>query len=107
MSEPPFTDLFSVPHLRKPLFISLAVMFGQQMSGRYAVLFFSVDIFDAAGVGVDAFVATVIVAAVQVAGTVLAAAVIDRVGRRPLLIASAFFMALSSFALGTHDNCSV
>ncbi len=99
-SSSSFTDLFTRAQYIKPLVISLVLMFGQQLSGVNAVIFFSVDIFNAAGSTLDSFIETIIVAVVQVVGTVLAAAVIDKLGRRPLLVVSAFFMAISASALG-------
>ena len=45
-------------------------------------------------------VENIIVACVQVAGTTLGAAVIDKLGRKPLLLLSGIFMAISEVALG-------
>jgi facilitated trehalose transporter len=99
-SSSSFVDLFYKPHLLKPFVISLVLMFGQQMCGINAIIFFSVDLFNAAGTTLDSFVETIIVAVVQVVGTVLAALVIDKLGRRPLTLLSGFLMAVSAYTLG-------
>ena len=97
---PSIKELFTQPHLRRPLFISLALMFGQQMSGVNAVLFFCVSIFEDAGTELNSFVEAIIVAGVQVVGTVAAAAVVDKAGRRLLLVLSDIVMVVALIGLG-------
>ena len=58
------------------------------------------QIFNAAGSQLSSTVENIIVACVQVLGTTLGAAVIDKLGRKPLLLLSGIFMAISEVALG-------
>lgn len=51
---------------QKALFISLGLMFFQQMSGVNAVIFFTKGIFESTGAGIDPSVATIIVGVMQV-----------------------------------------
>ena len=77
---------FKKPSLYKPLFVSVMLMFFQQFSGVNAILFYTVQIFQSAAPSIDANVASVIVGVVQVAATMVAAVLMDRAGRRLLLI---------------------
>ena len=63
------------------------------------------QIFNAAGSQLSSTVENIIVACVQVLGTTLGAAVIDKLGRKPLLLLSGIFMAVSEVALGKTCLC--
>lgn len=82
----------------------MVLMFGQQLSGVNAVLFFSVNIFEAAGTSLNSFIENIILAGVQVFATILAALFIDRLGRRILLIFSALVMSVAAFGLGRYNS---
>lgn len=84
----------------KAIFISLGLMFFQQMSGINAVIFFTKDIFDAADTGIDSGIATIIVGVMQVISVFVSSIIVDRLGRRLLLIPSAAVMALCTILLG-------
>jgi sugar porter (SP) family MFS transporter len=74
------------PSMRLVLAIGLAVGVLQQITGINAVFFYAPLIFEQSGIGTNAaFVQAVFVGLVNVAFTVLAMVLIDRVGRRPLL----------------------
>ena len=77
-------------------------MAGQQLSGVNAVLFFSVSIFEYAGTPLNSFLESIVVAAVQLAGTLASAFAVDRAGRRVLLMTSAAVMAVSLACLGAY-----
>ena len=79
---------FRKPSLYKPLFISAMLLFINQSCGIAAIIFYTVDIFQTAAPSIDANMAGVIIAVVQVVTTLVAALVMDRVGRRFLLMAS-------------------
>ncbi|KAG7201532.1 hypothetical protein KM043_004283 [Ampulex compressa] len=85
----------------KPLLISLGLMFFQQLSGINAVIFYTVRIFKDAGSSVDENVSTIIVGIVNFISTFVAAAIIDKLGRKILLYISAVSMCLTLFTLGT------
>jgi len=70
------------------LAIGVSVAILQQVTGINAVFFYAPMIFEQSGIGTDAsFMQAVLVGLVNLVFTVLAIAFIDRVGRRPLLIA--------------------
>jgi len=85
-----------------PLCISLVVMFLQQFSGINAVIAYTPKIFEAAHSTMDEDLSTILVALMQVVGTAIAVLVVDRFGRKFLLIFSDTMMALSLAALGTY-----
>ncbi|XP_055628364.1 facilitated trehalose transporter Tret1-2 homolog isoform X2 [Toxorhynchites rutilus septentrionalis] len=89
-----------------PLGIGLALLSIQQLSGIDAVIFFTVDIFRSAGSSMDGHLATIIVGAVQVLSNLSALFVVDRSGRKPLLITSGVVMslAMASMGLAFHLN---
>lgn len=95
-------DLVSSRGTKKALVISLGLMVFQQLSGINAVIFYSVDIFDAAGSTLDPKVSAIIVGVVQVVVTYAASLMVDRAGRRVLLLLSASIMGLCLAILGLY-----
>lgn len=87
------------PGLRRVLVVGLLVGVLQQITGINAVLAYATVIFErlnVSGLGVGtSFLQTVLVGLVNLAATVLALLLIDRVGRRPLFIAGTAGIALS------------
>lgn len=98
---------FRKPELFRPLFVSVMIMIFQQMSGINVVMFYTVSICQSAGFSYTSGLATVLIGAVQVVGTVAACLVMDRVGRRFLLIVAGLGMALSCLALGSYYHATV
>ncbi|CAG7826804.1 unnamed protein product [Allacma fusca] len=94
-------DFFS-PALLKPISISVGLMFFQSFSGTDAVTFYTVDIFKSAGSSLDGNVATIIVGSVQVLATFLSLVLVDRAGRRVLLLVSDAVMAIALMALAIY-----
>lgn len=86
-AAPRLAQVFS-RKLRPVLLIGLVVGVAQQITGINAVFFFATSIFEQSGVGTDAaFAQAVWVGLINVVFTVVAMLLIDRVGRRPLLLA--------------------
>ena len=90
------------PSNAKPLSIALILMLGQQLSGCNAVLFFSVSIFESAHTSLNSFVENIILSSVQVVATTIATLIMDKLGRRILLIVSALVMMVSLYGLGLY-----
>lgn len=84
------------------LIISLGLMFFQQVSGINAVIFYTNDIFGAADTGIQPAVATIIIGVMQVIATFVATVIVDRAGRRVLLLISDSLMALCTLSLGIY-----
>lgn len=106
-------DLLGVPANRKGFLICVSLMFFQQFSGINAVIFFSVSIFKAAGSDLDPNICAIIIGVVQVLMTFAAAALVERAGRKLLLLCSSTIMSLCLAVLGVyfymkeHDEKSV
>lgn len=87
MQELRTVDLVRRRNLRRPLIVAVGVMLAQQLSGINAVIFYSTKIFQVAGLSQDAsHSATMGMGAVNVAVTVFSIWLVERFGRRPLLI---------------------
>ncbi|KAG4140254.1 hypothetical protein ERO13_D06G006651v2 [Gossypium hirsutum] len=77
-----------------PLMVGIGLLMLQQLSGINGVLFYSSTIFEAAGVK-SSNAATFGVGAIQVIATAVTTWLVDKAGRRVLLIVSSFGMTLS------------
>lgn len=90
------------PMLRRPLAIAIALAVLQQITGINTVLYYGSVIFkDLVGTTTAAAVAVnVAVGAINLIATIVALAIIDRVGRRPLLMFASAGMAAALLGLG-------
>ncbi|KAG0720524.1 Facilitated trehalose transporter Tret1 [Chionoecetes opilio] len=84
----------------RPVLLVLAFFVLRELGGRSCIMMYTVYIFRDAGVEVDAFTCTVLVGAVRVVCTCVTASVLDRVGRRPLLVATAVLAAVAQAVCG-------
>src|ERR1700722_4323365 len=99
---PSWWDVFA-PRWRTPLKIGLGLAILQQVTGINAIIYYSDNIFAAAGFATpeaQAQATTWAIGAVNVLATFIAIAFIDHFGRRPLLIAGLIGMGLSLAAVG-------
>jgi facilitated trehalose transporter len=94
-----FKDLFRRDYL-KLAFISLGLMFFQQFSGINAVIFYSTTIFKMTNSDIDEYLCTIIVGLVNMGAIFIALALIDRLGRKVLLLISDSFMIITLVILG-------
>jgi sugar porter (SP) family MFS transporter len=90
------------PGMRLLLVIGLTLAVLQQITGINVVLYYAPEIFKDLGFAMDvALLQTVAVGAVNVLFTIVAVWFVDRIGRKPLMIAGAAGMGLSLLSLGT------
>jgi SP family arabinose:H+ symporter-like MFS transporter len=95
-----FTDLFRSGYGRALLIGVLLAVFGQ-FSGINAIMYYGPTIFKAAGAGQDAaFSSTVTVGLVNLAFTFVAIWLVDRAGRKPLLIVGTLVQVISLGLVG-------
>lgn len=102
-SSPPASQLKPSPPRRMiGVWLGCALFLCQQLSGINAVIYFSSRIFQEAGVGgpSGAVIASIAVGVFNIIGTLLVMAVIEKVGRRSLLIASYAGMAATMCLMG-------
>ena len=99
-SRSPASSILSRAY-RRPLFIALAIGFFNQLSGINAILYYLNDIFAQAGFGaVSSRKQAVVVGVANLLFTLVGMALIDRLGRKPLLLAGSVGMAFSLGAAG-------
>jgi sugar porter (SP) family MFS transporter len=99
------------PSLRLVMTIGIVIGILQQVSGINAVFFYAPMIFEKSGIGTNAaFMQAALVGLVNLVFTVVAMAVIDRFGRRPLLvfglsgIAACMLLLAWGFSAGDDAN---
>lgn len=95
-------DLVTVTSNRIALFVSLSLMLFQQFSGINAVIFYTVDIFKSAGSTLDPSICSIIVGVVQVLMTFASAVLIEKAGRKILLLQSSIVMGICLITLGVY-----
>lgn len=106
--EGKFAELFQ-HRFRRPLIIAVLLMAFSQFSGINAIMYYSTKILTTAGVGVkDSFAASALIGLINLFFTFVAMALVDKAGRRPLLLVglTAQVVALGAagwmFHTGTH-----
>ena len=89
------------PAVRGALFIAVGLTVLQQVTGINTIIYYGPQIFELAGSSshANAILATLIVATVNVVATVVGIALVDRVGRKPLLYVGVTGMTIALFAL--------
>ena len=92
-------DIFS-PALKGVLIIGVVLAVLQQITGINSVFFYAPMIFEQSGIGTDAaFTQAIYVGLINLVFTIIAMFLIDKFGRKPLLIFGMFGIAVSMFLL--------
>lgn len=90
-----------LPAMRLPMIIGLIVGIAQQVTGVNAIYFYAPTIFEQSGVGTNAaFAQATLVGVINVIFTIVAMLLIDRIGRRPLLLIGLVGIILSTSLAG-------
>ncbi|CAK1586495.1 unnamed protein product [Parnassius mnemosyne] len=97
-----FLSAITKKNALKAILICYALMLFQQLSGINAVIFNTSTIFASAGATIPTAIATIIIGVIQVVATFVSSLVVDKLGRRVLLLFSALIMCLCSTALGVY-----
>ena len=89
------------PAVRGPLFIAVGLTVLQQVTGINTIIYYGPRIFELAGSAshASAIFATLLVAVVNVLATIVGIALVDRIGRKPLLYVGVSGMTIALFAL--------
>ncbi|MEI8624765.1 MFS transporter [Pseudoalteromonas sp. B137] len=84
--------------VRAAVIIALTIALVQQVTGINAIMFYAPTVFEQLGVGTDAaFLNAVLIGLVSIVFTVVAIVLIDKLGRRPLVIGGLATATLSLF----------
>ncbi|KAM3610385.1 uncharacterized protein V6R79_003169 [Siganus canaliculatus] len=89
------------PGVYKPLIIGFMLMVFQQMTGINAIMFYAENIFEQAHFK-NSDLASVIVGLIQVIFTGVAALIMDKAGRKVLLVVSGVAMVISTTSFGVY-----
>jgi SP family galactose:H+ symporter-like MFS transporter len=98
--EQSWSALWSPP-VRRPLFIAIGLTVLQQVTGINTIIYYGPRIFELAGSAshASAIFATLLVAVVNVLATIVGIALVDRIGRKPLLYVGVSGMTIALFSL--------
>lgn len=103
-SKVPISHLFK-PAMRLVMIIGVSVAILQQITGINAVFFYAPMIFEQSGLGTDAsFMQAIYVGLINVCFTILAIMLIDKIGRKVLLVAGVAGSAVCMFSLSYGFN---
>ena len=96
-----FRDLWA-PRFRKPILIGMGLAAFSQITGVNSIIYYTPTILQMAGFesAQSAILGTVLIGVVNVVATVVSLLLLDRVGRRPLLLTGLIGMGLSLTHLG-------
>ncbi len=93
---------FRKRHVFIPLILSLVLIFFHQFSGINVIIAYAATIFQSAAVDNARAMAFFVVGALQLVAVAICSCLVDRLGRKVLLVSGSVGMFLSSAALGTH-----
>lgn len=96
------TDLFTVPSNRRACLIYVIICLTNKFSGKNPCLFYTTMIFEEAGSRISSELSVIIYCSVELVATLVAMFVVDKFGKRPLLILSSFGCSVSVFFLATY-----
>src|SRR6266404_228025 len=96
----------AAPELRPALLVGVGLAVFQQVTGINTIIYYAPQIFQAAGFGsaTTALAATIGIGLVNVLATIVAIALVDRAGRRPLLVVGLIGMVASLLALAAASR---
>ncbi|KOC60547.1 Facilitated trehalose transporter Tret1 [Habropoda laboriosa] len=98
----PFWTVLKSKATVKGFIIAYGLMFFQQMCGVNVVVFYADSIFEKAGSALKSDYSAMIVGAIQIVAVCVSTLVVDRAGRRILLLTSIIFLCLTTCALGIY-----
>nr|XP_023013453.1 facilitated trehalose transporter Tret1-like [Leptinotarsa decemlineata] len=94
-----FFDIFKSKGLTKALFLSVSLVVWQQLSGINIILFYAQDVFTDAGVSLAPEICTILIGIVQVISSGATPLLVEKRGKRFLLILSGIGMTLAQAAM--------
>ncbi|XP_076629381.1 facilitated trehalose transporter Tret1 [Colletes latitarsis] len=94
------SDLFRDKATVKGLIITLGLFSAQQLCGIFAMVSYTETIFRMSGSSLSPNTSTIIVGAIQLFGSYLSTSLMERLGRRPLLLMSSSGMCACHYILG-------
>lgn len=93
---------FTKPSFLRPFMISMTLHFFQQSTGINAVMFYCATIFENAGFQDNSTMVSILIGIIQLVAAVVSILLIDRGGRRFLLLIGGVGMCVSCFSMGFY-----
>ncbi|KAF5279764.1 hypothetical protein FQA39_LY05454 [Lamprigera yunnana] len=97
--EPIFMESIMKTASKRAFFIVFTLMYFRQMGGIQAVIFYTGTIFQTAGSTLDSTIGTIIIGGLQILASLISSFIVDRLGRRVLLLISISVSTVSVLAL--------
>ncbi|KXJ82000.1 hypothetical protein RP20_CCG016266 [Aedes albopictus] len=94
---------FTSSQAKKGIFIGIFLMFLNQFCGIFAILTYAVTIFQESGSDLSPGASAIIIAAIQILGTMASFVFVDLAGRKVLLLVSTFGTGVGLSCLGTFS----
>ncbi|TYJ52670.1 hypothetical protein B9479_006719 [Cryptococcus floricola] len=98
-SESKWSDLWKNPVERRKFLATVGILVSQQISGVQFIFSYTTTFFALVGIQ-DTFIITIIVDCIEVLGVIASFFVVERYGRRPLLIYTGIFMFITLIIVG-------
>lgn len=97
------------PHFRRVIFLGVALQIVQQLTGINVIMYYAPKIFEVAGFesALGQMWGTVAIGVTNVLATFIAIAFVDKVGRKPMMVAGLWVMGLAMIAVGSILNHGV
>ncbi|XP_065556870.1 facilitated trehalose transporter Tret1-like isoform X2 [Artemia franciscana] len=86
----------------RPFFLSLTIMFFEEFCGISTIIFHSGTIFKNSGSNIDRHLSSIVVGLVQLVFTCIAMLIVDKTGRRKLLLLSSSIMLISLVPISVY-----
>ncbi|XP_017782648.1 PREDICTED: facilitated trehalose transporter Tret1-like [Nicrophorus vespilloides] len=97
-----FKEFITKKEYRKIIFIIFGVKTLQQMAGNAAIEGYMQHIIESTGSSISSEMSSIIFGAVQFPATILSSLVVDKMGRKPMLLISALICALALIGEGVY-----
>lgn len=95
--------ILGTPAARRGLLIGVTLMAVNQFSGCFVLMNYSATIFRDSGSDIDSNISSIIVASIQCIGTYVATILVDKVGRKLLLMISVSGTTIGLATMGTYS----
>ncbi|PSN49516.1 Facilitated trehalose transporter Tret1 [Blattella germanica] len=102
LREAPLKDLFVIKGNRRALILCFVLVGLQQFCGQLAIVSYTTQIFENTSSSLNADLSVIILGCIQAVVSILLSSMVDRTGRRPLILASISGVSISCLLLGVY-----
>jgi SP family facilitated glucose transporter-like MFS transporter 8 len=102
VGKAPMRELFAKRGNRRALVLTLSLVLLQQFCGQLAVVSYTTQILQNSASSLDANISVIILGGIQTVASVAMSSLVDRVGRKPLILSSTIGLAVSTLGLALY-----